>query len=93
MIREEPAIFNPTVSGNIQQRKDESKNDDLEVNIKKKSSFSESNKPKIQITWKNITIKAQKKKRIWQKSLDENSEITILGILDLSYILHIKITY
>ena len=44
----------------------------------KKTSFVETKKTKIQLTWKNVTIKAPVKKGRSQNS-DDNKDITILG--------------
>lgn len=44
----------------------------------KKTSFVETKKTKIQLTWKNITIKAPAKKGRFQKA-DDSKDVTILG--------------
>jgi hypothetical protein len=44
----------------------------------KKTSFVETKKTKIQLTWKNITIKATVKKGRFQKA-DDSKDVTILG--------------
>lgn len=59
--------------------------DEAHVNPKK-TSFVETKKTKIQLTWKNITIKAPAKKARWQKA-DESKDVTILGKLSSKYLI------
>ena len=54
---------------------EESKND------KRKTSFIENKKSKIQLTWKNVTITAPPKKRLWCKQSPDAKEFIILGKL------------
>ena len=72
--------MNPTVEPlPITERKDLSQHDDLEVNSKRKSSFAESSNPKVQLTWKNVSITAIRRRRLCQKNTEASSEVKILG--------------
>ena len=51
--------------------------------IRKHSSFADLNQTKVQLTWKDVTITAPKKKRFCRKPAEGEEDKVILGKLDI----------
>ena len=54
--------------------------------IKRQTSFKENRKTKLQLTWKNISIIAPPKKKMWQKLSPNDKGFTILSKLSIIFI-------
>ena len=53
------------------------------ITIKRQTSFKENRKTKLQLTWKNISIIAPPKKKMWQKLPPDDKGFTILSKISI----------